>query len=88
MAALTQLATDPDTRWASQSITAVRPGHRGHRLGLLVKIAMLELLRDHEPSVRHVSTGNAAGNGHMVAINARLGFEISAVSRFYELGIS
>lgn len=89
LAALTQLATDPEIPgWASQSITAVRPDHRGHRLGLLVKIAMLELLRDHEPTVRHVSTGNAAGNEHMIAINARLGFEISAVSRFYELGIN
>jgi hypothetical protein len=50
LAALTQVTTDPSTPgWGLQEITAVLPEHRGHRLGLLIKIAMLELLTTQQP---------------------------------------
>lgn len=77
LAGLTQLAVDPaEPAWGHQELTAVARPHRGHRLGLLVKIAMLELLTDREPRLTHVITGNADRNDHMIAINTRLGFRV------------
>jgi RimJ/RimL family protein N-acetyltransferase len=66
---------------------AVRPEYRGHRLGLLTKIAMLDLLAKLEPGVRRIQTGNAGSNAHMVAINEQLGFTIAGVSRDWELDL-
>jgi len=77
MAALTQLEVDPDSpEWGHQGLTAVTRAHRGHRLGLLVKAAMLEWLADAEPKLEQVETGNADANEHMISINEALGFEI------------
>ena len=59
---------------AFQQITIVDPAHRGHRLGLLVKIENLRHLLAHEPAIRAIDTFNAASNTHMIAINERLGF--------------
>jgi GNAT superfamily N-acetyltransferase len=59
---------------AYQWDTIVLPGHRGRRLGLLVKAANLRLLRRQVPGVRSVQTWNAADNGYMVAVNDALGF--------------
>jgi GNAT superfamily N-acetyltransferase len=59
---------------ARQAITIVDPAHRGHRLGLLVKLANLRQLREHVPEVTRVWTGNADTNANMVAINDLLGF--------------
>jgi hypothetical protein len=50
--------------------------HRGHRLGLLVKVAMLDLLGRHEPLLERIFTGNADSNRHMLAINDELGFTV------------
>ena len=87
-AALTQVCAEADSPdWAVQQITAVRPEHRGHRLGLLTKIAMLELLAKLEPGVRRIQTGNAGANAHMIAINEQLGFTIAGVSRDWELDL-
>ena len=89
LAALTQMCTQPDARdWAFQQITAVRAEYRGHRLGLLLKLAMLELLHEHEPGVRHIQTSNAGENAHMIAINEQLGFTIAGVSRDWELDLA
>ncbi len=52
---------DPaEPSWGLQELTAVARPHRGHRLGLLVKVAMLELLARREPQLTQVITGNAA----------------------------
>ncbi len=89
LAAITQLGTDPGVPgWAFQSLTAVLPGHRGHRLGLLTKVAMLDLLLDHDPSVHSIVTSNAGLNEHMIAINVRLGFETCSVGRSWELDLT
>jgi GNAT superfamily N-acetyltransferase len=78
MAALTELRVDPDRpEWGWQGNTVVIRPHRGHRLGLLVKAAMLQWLADAEPRLRKVATYNAASNRHMIAINEELGFEVS-----------
>ena len=53
-------------------------GHRGHRLGLLLKVAMLELLAEREPQVERIETYNAESNAHMVTINETLGYRVRA----------
>ncbi|HET9945320.1 MAG TPA: GNAT family N-acetyltransferase [Actinomycetes bacterium] len=63
---------DPDNTF--QWDTLVQPEHRGHRLGLLVKVAVLELLRTEAPRARYLHTWNADDNGYMIAINDKLGF--------------
>jgi GNAT superfamily N-acetyltransferase len=59
---------------AEQSDTLVAPAHRGHRLGLRIKLANLELLVRTCPRVRAVDTFNADDNRWMLAINAAMGF--------------
>jgi RimJ/RimL family protein N-acetyltransferase len=77
MAARTQLEVDPASpEWGRQAITAVTRPHRGRRLGLLVKAAMLGWLADAEPGLERIETGNAGVNAHMIAVNEALGFEI------------
>ncbi|HWU20194.1 MAG TPA: GNAT family N-acetyltransferase [Nocardioides sp.] len=67
--------TEPDPDWVFQWGTLVDPAHRGHRLGLAVKVANLRLLqRDPRAAGRRLVTWNAGVNDHMIAINERLGF--------------
>jgi GNAT superfamily N-acetyltransferase/RimJ/RimL family protein N-acetyltransferase len=88
-AGLTQIAIDPsDPTWAYQMLTAVTPGHRGHRLGLLVKVAMLENLASAEPQVGRVMTGNASVNQYMIAINAELGFTVLDQWQTWDLDVA
>ncbi len=54
--------------------TLVLPEHRGHRLGVAVKVRNLEFLQSREPDAPVVITDNAESNEHMVGINVRLGF--------------
>jgi GNAT superfamily N-acetyltransferase len=77
MAALTEVELDPENPgWGHQQITAVTRPHRGHRLGLLTKAAMLDWLADAEPQLERIVTWNAASNQHMVGINEALGYEL------------
>lgn len=76
LAAYTVLQTTADKPWlANQDDTLVAVGHRGHRLGMLIKIRNLRLLRESFPAVRRVLTYNAAENDHMLGINIALGFK-------------
>jgi RimJ/RimL family protein N-acetyltransferase len=89
LAGLTQVSIDPQLScWASQLITAVSRAHRGHRLGLLIKVAMLDLLAAAEPGLRYMSTGNAQDNTHMAAINEEIGFRILDHWRFWEIDLA
>ncbi len=56
-----------------QEDTEVVPAHRGHTLGLRLKIEMLQLLRDRESQLRQIDTWNAESNQHMIAVNEALG---------------
>lgn len=77
------LADDtPDQSW--QLITVVHPEHRGHRLGLAVKIANLDVLAERAPAVRFIRTGNAAVNAPMIAVNDMMGFEIVGEGQFWQ----
>ncbi len=59
---------------AQQSGTLVLAGHRGHRLGARVKVAVLRELAATMPQVRRISTYNSDDNRPMVAVNEALGF--------------
>jgi GNAT superfamily N-acetyltransferase/RimJ/RimL family protein N-acetyltransferase len=77
LAALTEVSVHPaDPEYGWQEITVVARPHRGHRLGLLVKVAMMEILAEREPQLTRIITGNAEGNEHMIAINEALGYEV------------
>jgi GNAT superfamily N-acetyltransferase len=67
---------NPGRGW--QLDTSVLRAHRGHRLGLLLKIAMLLWLADEEPHLRMLDTWNAASNAHMIGVNEVLGYHILA----------
>lgn len=58
--------------------TSVLRSHRGHRLGLLLKIAMLRWLGEEEPQLRTLDTWNAASNAHMIQVNEVLGYHVVA----------
>jgi GNAT superfamily N-acetyltransferase len=78
MAALTQVFVDPEVpAWGMQGMTAVARPHRGHRLGLLVKLAMLDLLAQAEPGLERIATDNAESNDHMIAVNEAIGYRTS-----------
>ncbi|TYB58535.1 GNAT family N-acetyltransferase [Nonomuraea sp. PA05] len=70
------LDAGPSAVWGEQADTAVLRGHRGHRLGLLLKLANLLWLREQEPHLERIITWNATSNGHMLAINEAMGFEL------------
>jgi len=88
LAGYTQVAVDPATpSWGFQLLTAVARPHRGHRLGLLVKVAMLGLLAQREPQLTQIITGNADANEHMIAINAELGYQVLDHWQSWELDV-
>lgn len=60
-----------------QEDTLVDPGHRGRRLGMLVKIRNLRAAAGKWPGATSVMTWNASENQHMLAINIALGFKPS-----------
>ncbi|MEL4505254.1 GNAT family N-acetyltransferase [Luteococcus sp. H138] len=75
LVAATDITTDATHREVCfQQITVVDSRHRGHRLGLLVKIANHRAVHQHFPERRRVHTWNAGENSWMLAINDRMGF--------------
>jgi GNAT superfamily N-acetyltransferase len=90
IAAYSQVQVNPEQpSWGFQQLTAVTRPHRGHRLGLLTKTAMLELLAAAEPAMEWIETGNAATNEHMIAVNEQLGYRVVEPGwRFYKIPVS
>ena len=58
-----------------QHDTSVVAAHRGHRLGLLLKSAMLRWLAEAEPQLEVIDTWNMESNDHMIGVNEALGYE-------------
>jgi GNAT superfamily N-acetyltransferase len=54
--------------------TLVIPEHRGHRLGMLVKLANLRFLSETAPGHPAIYTWNAEENRHMLDVNEKIGF--------------
>lgn len=59
-----------------QHDTSVVSAHRGHRLGLLLKLELLRWLRESQPQVESVDTWNAESNDHMIGVNNALGYRV------------
>ncbi|WP_411373924.1 hypothetical protein ACLH0K_12675 [Arthrobacter sp. MPF02] len=59
----------------AQQDTLVAGDHRGHRLGMLIKLANLRRAQARWRSARSILTWNASENQHMLAINIALGFK-------------
>lgn len=67
--------TDHEPDRAYQWGTLVRRDHRGHRLGVAVKVANLRRLQAERPGVGRLITYNAEVNVPMIAVNDLLGYE-------------
>lgn len=62
---------------AYQWETLVTREHRGHRLGMLVKLAALQELHARLPETRFISTWNARENAPMIRVNDALGARVN-----------
>ncbi|ADD44737.1 GNAT family N-acetyltransferase [Stackebrandtia nassauensis] len=82
LAGHTQLAVPTHDPRTYQWDTLVLPKHRGHRLGLALKVANLRVLCENFPDRKTNLTWNAEQNGPMNAVNEKLGFR--AVERLEE----
>src|SRR5262245_10540375 len=79
LAGHTLVGIDSERPWHGwQYDTSVLRAHRGHRLGLLLKIGMVRWLAEEEPQLRTLDTWNAASNTHMIKVNEVLGYEVLA----------
>ena len=82
----TQVVINPHRpRVGLQADTAVSRAHRGHRLGLLLKIDMMRWLAGTEPQLEVLETWNNADNRFMIAVNELLGYRLSNTFATYEL---
>ncbi|MDN4173766.1 GNAT family N-acetyltransferase [Nocardioides sp. SOB77] len=67
---------DVDPRHAEVGGTLVLPEHRGHRLGLAMKLRSHRRVRELFPACAHVETGNAGVNAPMNAVNEAMGYRV------------
>lgn len=77
--------TDLRPDHARQEETAVAREHRGHRLGMLLKLEMLDWLAEAEPQLVLLETWNNVENTHVLAINDALGYRLSRTYVAHEL---
>jgi GNAT superfamily N-acetyltransferase len=75
LAGYTELSVPPEVeRSVGQEDTIVLKEHRGHRLGMLLKLANLDFLQREYPGHPSVTTFNAEENRHMLSVNEAVGF--------------
>jgi GNAT superfamily N-acetyltransferase len=60
--------------------TLVLPEHRGHRLGLALKVRLHQETRARHPEVTRIATGNADVNSWMNAVNDQLAYRVVETS--------
>lgn len=84
VAAYTELELPEARRIAYQADTLVVGPHRGHGLGMLVKLANLVRLADTAPERSDIYTWNADENAHMLAINLAMGFELRGLGAAWQ----
>ena len=76
LAGFTVLSAPAETdRSVAQYSTLVLTEHRGHRLGMLLKLANLDHLQRERPGHPSVITFNAEENRYMLDVNEAVGFE-------------
>ena len=88
LVAFTVLQGSPGIPAVTQEETLVHGEHRGHRLGLAVKLANLRLLAAEAPERVRIHTWNADENAHMLAINHRMGFRTRLVEGLWQKQLS
>ncbi len=66
----------PGSTLGYQENTLVMPDHRGHRLGLGLKVATHRQLAERAPQLRSLVTWNSHVNPWMIAVNEKLGYEV------------
>lgn len=85
LAGHTLTGVDSDSPFCGHQFdTSVLREHRGHRLGLLLKLGMLRWLAEAEPALRTLDTWNAASNEHMISVNQRLGYDVVATATGFQ----
>jgi GNAT superfamily N-acetyltransferase len=86
LAGFTKLLVPPQAhRPVSQEDTLVLKEHRGHRLGMLLKLANLAFLQRAHPGHPAVTTFNAEENRPMLDVNEAIGFAPVAYSGAWKL---
>ncbi|MFF2369613.1 GNAT family N-acetyltransferase [Agromyces sp. NPDC058110] len=85
VAGFTELQLPTGSRSAFQWSTIVLEPHRGHRLGMRLKLANLVQLHRVAPDRTDVYTWNADENAHMLAINVALGYRVLGLSALWQL---
>ncbi|WP_430645825.1 N-acetyltransferase family protein [Agromyces sp. GXS1127] len=86
VAGFTILTLAPGKRGAYQDDTLVLRPHRGHGLGMRMKLANLVALAEAAPQRTDVYTWNADENGPMLAINRELGFRPHSIQATWQRG--
>lgn len=86
LAGYSEMSVPPEfDRPADQGDTIVIKEHRGHRLGMLLKIANIEQLEELFPGHPAIMTHNAEENRPMLAVNEAVGFEPFAYEGAWQL---
>jgi GNAT superfamily N-acetyltransferase len=66
----------PGSTLGYQENTLVMPEHRGHRLGLGLKVATHRQLAERSPQLRSLVTWNSHVNPWMIQVNEKLGYQV------------
>ncbi|SDT24434.1 GNAT family N-acetyltransferase [Microlunatus soli] len=70
--------------YGNQYDTAVHRDHRGHRLGMLLKIDMMRWLAKAEPQIERIETWNHADNDYMISVNEKIGYRLNRIYDTYQ----